>query len=483
MEFIDREFELEYLRNCYERSEAQLVVVYGRRRVGKTELIREFARNRNHLFVSCDLSTEKEQLRQFSQQLHRFTGEEHLKEQPFTRWEPALEHLFRSVDSQRRLVIIDEFPYLCHSNKALPSILQKVWDAHHHHSDLFLVLCGSHLDFMRKEVLGVKSPLYGRRTGQVELDPMPPRSIPRFFPDYSPREWITAFAVLGGVPAYLSRFDGDRSIEENIRSRVLSKNEFLFDEVRFLLMEEVQTPNRYFSILAAIAAGHDRLRDIADHTGFERGHVSRYLAVLRELGIVRREIPVTEDETADTRSGRYRIADHFFRFWFRYVFPNRSLLEEGDLDYCMSARILPDLDEFVHLAFLDVCADVLRLRNRAGELPFRFHRLGGWWFRDLEVDLVGRDLEGNTLLVDCAWGPGPVGKERLEALLEVGEDFGEVATVRGKHHLVISRDGLTPEAESLVATRSDLEFWGLSGLGLGREVIAAPVSPPTESAA
>lgn len=377
--FVNRIDELNYLEKLHKEQDARFVIMYGRRRIGKTELLRQFSKNKKHLFFSSDLSSEQEQLKQFSEKIFQLTRESFLQNQPFGSWEALLRYIFDHLIPKMPLIIIDEFPYLCISNPALPSILQKTWDEKGKESNIFLILCGSYMSFMEKEVLGSKSPLFGRRTGQIALQPLSFKDLKLFFPRYSEEDRVFVYSILGGTPAYLQRFHDHKTIEQNVKEEILNKNGFLFSETRFLLIEELREPAIYFSILKAIAFGRTRLNEIVQETGISDPHkVNKYLSVLRELRIVKREIPITENKPHKSRKGIYSLNDPFFRFWFRYVLPHMSYLEEGDLDFVWQEKIKPSLDSFTGFTFEDICLQRLKNLNRKNRLPFKARSIGRW---------------------------------------------------------------------------------------------------------
>ncbi len=428
--FINREGEMNYLHSLGKKSESQLLIVYGRRRIGKTELLREFSKKEKHLFFSSDLSSEQEQLRQFSQKVYTVTGDSFLEEQQFGSWEAALRYVFDHFPGKIPIVIIDEFPYLCHSNTALPSILQKIWDERSRQSRLTVILCGSYKSFMEKEVLAGRSPLFGRRTGQLLVEPMKFADARKFFPGYSGGDQVVAYSVLGGTPAYLQRFTEKKSIRQNIRDEILDRNAPLYAEPRFLLMEELNEPSIYFSVLSAIATGRTRLNQIAQHTGIpESQKVNKYISVLRELKIIRRRVPVTESTPHKSRKGIYQLEDHYFRFWFRYVYPNLSYLEEGDIDYVWSSIIHPDLDRFAGYSYEDICIQHLKELNRRGMLPFKARDIGPWWDRQDEIDIVALDGRGSYILCECKWTRKKVGTNLLEDLERKAQKFSDAKKV------------------------------------------------------
>ena len=455
--FVDRTGELDYLKKLYKEKNARLLIVYGRRRIGKTELLKQFSKDKKHLFFSSDLSSEQEQLRQFTEKIYQVTGESFLQTQPFSSWEALLRYIFDHLLDKISLIIIDEFPYLCISNDALPSVLQKIWDEKAKESSIFLVLCGSYMSFMEKRVLGSKSPLFGRRTGQIALLSLGFEPLDDFFPRYSRENRVYAYAILGGTPAYLQRFSDKKTIEQNVKDEILSKNAFLYSEPRFLLMEELREPSIYFSILKAIAFGKTRLNEIVQETGIDNRHkVNKYLTVLRELHIIRREVPVTEDKPHKSRKGIYILDDPFFRFWFRYIFPNMSYLEEGDTDYVWEKKIKPDFNSFVGFVFEDICIQKLKSLNKINKLPFKAESIGRWWSGKDEIDIVAYDGEGSFMFCECKWTAKKIGISMLGKLQNEANKFPEAVQ---KYFGFFSKAGFSKEIKDLSKKRKDILFF------------------------
>ena len=452
--FVNRIEELGYLEKLYKEKNARLLIIYGRRRIGKTELLRQFSKDKKHLFFSSDLSSEQEQLRQFTEKIYQVTGESFLQTQSFSSWEASLRYTFDHLIDKIPLIIIDEFPYLCVSNSALPSILQKIWDEKAKENNIFLILCGSYMSFMEKEVLGSKSPLFGRRTGQIVLPPLRFEHLKDFFSHYSKKDRVYIYAVLGGTPAYLQRFSDKRTIEQNVKDEVLSKNAFLYSEPRFLLMEELREPSIYFSILKAIAFGKTRLNEIVQETGIDDRHkVNKYLTVLRELHIVRRKVPLTEDKPHKSRKGIYILDDPFFRFWFRYIFPNMSYLEEGDIDYVWEEKIKPNFDSFVGFIFEDICIQQLKSLNKDNKLPFKAKNIGQWWNGREEIDIVALDGKGSFMFCECKWTAKKIGISMLDELQNKTNKFPGVAR---KYFGFFSKSGFSKGIKDLSEKRKDI---------------------------
>ncbi|MDP3449837.1 MAG: ATP-binding protein, partial [Anaerolineaceae bacterium] len=338
--FINRKVELEQLSRLYNSDHAELYVLYGRRRVGKTEVLRAFCADKPHIFFIATLSSDTEQLATISQQIYGFSHSEVPAGFTFPSWEAAFQALADLSMQTRPIIILDEFTYLISGNKAIPSILQKVWDEKLKNTNLMLVLCGSYIGMMETEVLGYQAPLYGRRTASSLLRSLDLPSSSLFFPNYSSEEQFLAWAVLGGMPYYLRTFSDHQDIFTNIRQHILdAQTGALFNEPRLLLMEELREPRNYFSILRAIAQGRTRLNEITLASGVsEVTSVARYLDILQQMHLITRRVPATESQPEKCKKGIYQIDDHFLRFWFRYVHPNQSGLDLGLADAILKQR-------------------------------------------------------------------------------------------------------------------------------------------------
>jgi AAA+ ATPase superfamily predicted ATPase len=414
--FVDRETELTQLETLYPSGRAELFVLYGRRRVGKTELLRAFCADKPHLFFIATLSSDHDQLATFSQQVYRLTHPTVPEGFTYPSWEAALRAL--ADLPERVIVVMDEFTYLISGNKALPSILQKVWDETLRNSQVMLILCGSYIGMMETEVLGYQAPLYGRRTGSALLEPLALRAVSAFFPNYAPIERLEAWAVLGGMPYYLSAFSDQTDIFTNIRQHILERQGLLFAEPRLLLLEELREPRNYFSILRAIAFGRTRLNEIAQAAGVGNSPVTaRYLDILQQMYLVERRVPATESQPEKSKKGLYHIADPFLRFWFRYVHPYQSSLDLGMAEGILAQRVRPTFDQFVSYAFEEASRAYLTQLARRGQLAFLPERIGNWWEAQAEIDVVAiSDLERSVLVGECKWSNHPVGVDVWEAL-------------------------------------------------------------------
>ena len=422
--FIGRKQELQFLEDKYNSKGGQLVVLYGRRRVGKTETLREFCKGKQHVFYSCREVSDKLQLRSFSQKLLRqnIPAASYVKE--FSDWESALKSITElPYGDSKKLLIIDEFPYMCKGNTSIPSILQTLWDEYLKDENVMIVLCGSAMSFIEKELLAEKNPLYGRATGIYKMESMGFYDAAKFFPNYSERDKIIAYAVLGGIPHYLKQFDPDISLEDNIKNNILTKGCALYSEVEFLLRQELRETSLYNSIIEAVALGNTKLNEISVKSLIDdTSKTSVYLKNLIELEIVEREFSINErlKERANTNRGLYRITDNFFRFWYAFVFTNYSELESGDVDGVFEYAIKPSLHEFASFAFEDVCREYVREMQKVSKLPFRYKRMGRWWgkttvrrkdsteVQETEIDLLAVSQNSDKYLVgECKFKGRP----------------------------------------------------------------------------
>ncbi len=380
--FIGREVELKFLQDKYTEERGQLIVLYGRRRVGKTETLREFCKDKPHVFFSCTQTTDLVQLRNFSSRMFKenIPAKNYISE--FADWEKA----FRAVldlpyGNQKKLLVIDEFPYMCRGNKSIPSILQNLWDAELRNSNVMIILCGSAMSFIEKELLSEKNPLYGRATGIYKMKEMGFYDAIKFFPEYSDRDKVLTYAVLGGIPHYLHQWNPKLSVDENIKRNILTKGCILYSEVEFLLHQELRETPIYNSIIEAVALGNTKLNDISRKSLLgDTAKTSVYLKNLMELGIVEREFSVDAKikERANSGRGTYRLTDNFFRFWYAFGFANYSQLEDGDVDGVYEYVVKPALHEFASFPFEDVCREFVRMLQKKNELPFRYSKMGRW---------------------------------------------------------------------------------------------------------
>jgi len=402
MKFINRAEELGFLARMYNSGKPELLVVYGRRRVGKTELLTHFAKDKRHLYFLASETTEKESLVQLFGKAGELFNDDILTMEKS--WENLFSYLAKK--KERFMLIIDEFPYLAAQERGVPSIFQKGWDTHLKDSKVFLVLCGSSMSMMEKYALAYRAPLYGRRTGQWKVEPLRIREVWKFFPTYCPEDVMRVYAALDSIPAYLVKFDHAVCFWENVEENMLKKGSFLYDEVDFLLRQELREPKVYKSILAAMVQGNTKFGEILSVTGMDKSKLFVYLSNLESLGIIEKRSPLLD--SPKSKRGRYIIKDNFFKFWFRYVMPNKSMLEEGRAKQLLE-KVKSDYNAYIgSLVFENACGQLLFSTEKL--LPFIPEKTGGHWgsftvkhaTSEFEIDLVAlNSQERKIMFVEC----------------------------------------------------------------------------------
>ncbi|HHZ16679.1 MAG TPA: ATP-binding protein [Clostridia bacterium] len=452
--FIGRKNELQFLEDKYRSKGGQLIVVYGRRRIGKTETLRKFCEGKDHVFYTCTESTNEKQLKDFSARMLKknVPAAKYLRE--FADWEQAFACVSELPSEGKKLLIIDEFPYMIKNNRSIPSLLQKLWDEKLKAENVMIILCGSAMSFIEKEVLAEKNPLYGRATGILKMSKMDFYDAIQFFPKYPHLEKIYAYAILGGIPHYLKQFDHNQSLEKNIKANILQKGSILYSEIEFLIRQELRETTIYNTIIEAIALGNTKLNEIYQKTQIDKNKLTVYLKNLIDLGIIEREFPVSESikKQASFQRGLYQITDNFFRFWYAFVFPCISELETGDIDGVFHQVVKPSLNQFTSRSFELICREYLRKLNRQERLPFRFTKIGRWWDKTDELDIMATDKEKNHFLIgECKFKNAPFNLKDLNTLLAKFKPSNNTARV---YYYLFSKNGFSDELISFAAQKN-----------------------------
>ena len=411
--FIDRAAEMTFLEERYDSGRFEFLVLYGRRRVGKTELLRNFVEGRPHIYFLADKRGTDRNVVRLRREMAEALGVHEVATE-------ELEELFRwfvSEAGERPLVVIDEFPYLVEKDDSVPSVLQLIIDQDLSDTAAMLVLCGSSEGMMERTVLGARSPLYGRRTGHWRVMPLAFADACEFYPNAPIEQCIEFYSILGGVPHYLQRFSDDHGAVENAERELMSRTGGLYEEVDFLLREELREPDVYKAILEAIGSGKAKAGEIADASRVPVHDIDKYLKVLARLGVVERTRPVTRGPRS--KHTRYFLVDPLFRFWFTFCEPHKSDLELGETGRCRQA--LEDrLNAFVGRAFEPLCRELI-----ASAFPGRWSEMGTWWGAmrqngkrvEVEIDVVGLNPSGKEILLgECKWSKGVDAKKVLSDL-------------------------------------------------------------------
>lgn len=457
--FVDREQEMNTLQSEYERDGSSLVVLYGRRRVGKTTLISEFIKDKKALFFLASEESESQNRLAFQEKTAEFLNSDLLKNVEVKSWDVLFKAIMDAPFDSKPVIVLDEFQYLGKANPAFPSIFQRIWEEILKDKNVMVILCGSLISMMQSQTLAYGSPLYGRRTAQIRLKQIPFRYYHEFFPNKSRKELIEMYAVTGGVPKYIELFSQSRDIYSAIESCVLNRSGYLYDEPHFLLQQEVSEVGSYFSIIKAIAAGNTKLSAIAGVLEVKSTSLTKYLKTLIDLDILEREVPVTEENPEKSKKGLYRIKDNYLRFWFAFVYPNRNFIESGHSRIVMD-KIRKSLVRN-HIAFVyeDVCKERMWEMNAEGVWPFYFSKLGRYWDAKEEIDIAAIDPEGkNLILGECKYWQEPVGISVLRDLEVKAKTVAWERNERKVWYAVFSASGFTEELKLEAEARTDLQL-------------------------
>jgi len=406
--FVGRQAELDRLEELYGTRKFQMVVVYGRRRVGKTTLVSKFAKGKRALFFTALDQGDQNNLADFSAAIQNFFGLSGMQGS-FASWAAAFDFLAQRAAEKSFVFIFDEFPYAAQKSKALPSVLQVAVDHAFKNTGMFLILCGSNQGFMESEVLGRRSPLFGRRTAQMKISPLNYLDARKLLPDVGAQDAFRYYGCFGGVPYYLTLIDPARGFRENLARLYFDPSGFLFEEPFGLLRQELAEPAMYNSILRAIAGGANRPHLMADRTGIAQTSLPRYLKTLVELGIIERVVPFGENPESSKRA-IYQMMDACYDFWFRFVMPSISDIEGGLGSVVADSLKEGRIDEYLRGRFERLCLEWLKLEAARRELPIPATTVGSWWGTDpakkmqTDIDVLAADRAGKRLLIgECKY--------------------------------------------------------------------------------
>jgi uncharacterized protein len=402
--FYNRFLELKFLNDKYKSKTAELIILYGRRRIGKTNLILEFCKNKNHFYFMGRLESRNDTIKRFNNLLIEKFNEVSLLNNPLSNLEAIFDYISEKAN-QKIIVVIDEFPFLVDRFPEIISILQDKWDSKLKKSKIMLILLGSSEGMMEKHALDYKSPLYGRRTGQWKLNKFNISHLKDFFPKYSTEDLIKVYSTIDCIPGYLKIFDNKKSFDENVQNKIFSKGKFLYEEVEILLREELRDPSNYMSIISAIAGGLNSFNEISQKTSLDKTMLSKYLGILESLNIIERLLPITESYKNKLKSKKslYVIKDNYYDFWFRFVYINKQELEKGN--HKILKNLSSEFNNYVSFKFENYCKEFLENNFN------NYSSFGKWWFKNEEIDIVAINQESKKILFsECKW------KENVDAV-------------------------------------------------------------------
>ncbi len=455
--FIDREAEMKTLEQEYKREGSALVILYGRRRVGKTTLISEFIKNKNALFFLASEESEVQNRNAFKEKAAAFIKSDLLMDASVSSWDTIFKAIMDTSFDTKPVIVIDEFQYIGKSNPAFPSVFQRIWEEILKNKSVMVILCGSLISMMESQTLNYDSPLYGRRTAQIKLKQIPFRYYKQFFPGKDENALIEMYSVTGGVPKYIELFRESDNIYEAIEQSILNPSGYLYDEPYFLLQQEVSEIGSYFSLIKAIAAGNSKLSAISTVLETKATSLTKYLKTLIDLDILEREVPVTEDNPEKSKKGLYKIKDNYLRFWFAFVYPNLSFIESGNGEIVLSKIRKGLISNHTAFVYEDICREKMWQLNAEEKWDFHFSKLGRYWDNQTEIDIAAIDPEGkNLILGECKYWSEPVGINILTALEEKGKTVEWNRQSRNTFYVLFSSGGFTKELEELAKVRKDV---------------------------
>lgn len=422
--FVGRERELTTLNNLYRSDKFEFAVIYGRRRVGKTALISQLIKDKEAIYFMGVESNAKQNLENFSKNILEY-GAGIQGETTFLSFQAAIEYVFQMAEKKRLILAIDEYPYVARSSKSLASTLQLLIDKYKDSSKLMLILCGSSMSYMEDHVLAYKAPLYGRRTAQMKIQPFDFADTCKYFNNFADKDKAFLYGIVGGTPQYLLQMNDRLSIEDNIKNTFLNTNSALFEEPENLLKQEVREPALYNAIIAAIASGASRMAEISTKVGEDTSVCATYLKNLISLGIIYKETPYGEKVS---RKSLYSIGDNMFRFWYRFVPDNSSIIARGAVDIAYK-RIEPQLSDYMGKVFEEICKEYLWKLLLDGQTTITFKDIGRWWGNDpttrrqVEIDIMGEQDKNAALFGECKWTNEKVDLGVLETLIQRSKLF------------------------------------------------------------
>ncbi|WP_282925545.1 ATP-binding protein [Helcococcus kunzii] len=425
MRFIGRDFELNELNKEYKQDKFSFSVIYGRRRVGKTYLIKEFLKGKEgYYFVSLE-SNELINLSLISQAIYKACG--NISGLPdFNSFDSAFKFLFEYSVKNKIIFVIDEYPYLADSSPYISSLIQNLIDQYKEKSKMFLILCGSSMSFMEEQVLGYKSPLYGRRTSQYKIQPFNYLESSEFVPNYSYKKKAIVYGLTNGIAEYLTYFDNDKSLKDNIIDIFLKTNGRLYEETTNLLKQELRQPKTYNDIIFAISQGSTKLNEIATKLGVASGSLNHYLKSLIELGIIEKKTPVLDRKT---KRPLYIIKDTMFLFWYLFVQPNLNMINLDLGEKVYDNYVDCAINEFMGKIFEKISIEYFEEKLKRSETPFIPKDYGNWWGNDKrlkkesEIDMIAYDKENSYLFLEAKWRNELVNQKVLDNLIEKSLNF------------------------------------------------------------
>ena len=418
-DFIGRKSELELFDHVWQSERSALIILYGRRRVGKTRLLTHWLKNQDEgagFYWMAEATSHHDQIRSFAQTFTAFEDPElniH-RDLTFPSWEHAFRQIAKFARHQRVAVFIDEVTYIMDIMPQFISTLQKAWDQWLKQSKVMLVLSGSDLGMIEEGILSYSAPLYGRETARMQLQPLQYNATNLFFPQYNATERVQIYAMLGGIPAYWERLNNpNRSVLENLSQQLRLSNNWLVEEAQILLRDFITDTHNFVGILRAVSEGYEIFSDVANRAGISTGHAARYLSILREAGFIRRTTPLSDENPEASRKGRYIVTDPYLRFYYRYLATSQSKVAMGRVDELI-ADITNDLPHFIKKTWIELCHHWVALAASNGKIPIKIDEVASEWKRNKYIDIMGTSESEDALVLGyCHWSDDKVDPQVL----------------------------------------------------------------------
>ncbi len=452
-QFINRTKEMKWLQEAYQNASksGQLLVLYGKRRVGKTELVTHFLKDKPHIYYLANRTTKGEQLQSATSVFMAGLGDTYIAGSSFSNWREFFDYLINKVEERKEsnqpiTFVVDEFPYLVEADGGISSFFQYGWDMGLKDKKVLLIIMGSSISMMYKHALVKSAPLYGRRTGQWLLEPFTFQETKKFYPQASFENKFSFFAISGGIPAYARVFDEKKTLRKNIEENILPEGKYLSVEPELLLSEEFDDPRSYLTILQAIGLGKTKFSEILQQSHLPATSLPIYLKTLIKLRLVKKEVPVTEPIPEKNKKGRYSLSDSFLRFYFSFIFPNNSQIKGHSYNalFTQQGEILTQL---VAKSYEDTTVEFIQQATSQGALP-QFEQLGRWWDKNTEIDLVGLNEQDNSILfVETKWNIKPIGINILNKLKRKSKQVHWGKEGRKEYFALVAKGGFMEELQ------------------------------------
>ena len=423
--FIGREYELQTLEDLWDRKGFQFIPIYGRRRVGKTSLIERFAEGKRSIIFTAVPGKEEINLSLFNQEI---TGSE--EPVPMNR---LLEKIEEISNGERLLLVIDEYPNLIQDAKHIPGMINNFIERYKDTSNIFLILCGSSMSVMENEVLGKKSPLYGRRTGQIKLHPFSFRQSLDLIPYGDPKDQVEVYGLVGGIPYYLEQFDPERDLEKDIKDNYLRPSSVIAGEAELIFVTEFRKPATYYSVMHALGSGKHTVSEIAIDCNMDADNVSHALEVLEGLNMIQSKHPYGKHGGKKTS---YFISDNYLSSHFKFVYPRFVDLRPEQMERAYS-YMKEHMPEYLGHVFEDICKEFVR---DAG-----YWNVSSWWDKHDEIDIVA-DGEGVVLFAECKYRNELTDADLIDDLIRKSDKV-EIPKGAKRAYTIFSKSGYTRVAE------------------------------------